>query len=265
VIGRDLWRPPPFARACKCDVKGASHFADGPGPRAHGRSATPAPGSVPGRRPLTDVPPSFRRAAPVEAPGPATKRARQVPPQRAALRRGPGTGPLHLRPPEPGPRAGFLDRWLRRWPSALLPQDRRAGFGYRFSIRQMEVSHTAVFDRPQAGRRWFEAAIREHLDLGRPEQVTLIVNRMIRTRGPRPTPGRFETRVVTRDVDPQIVVRYKASKVKAYFKEQRALRVETTINDPNDFGVGRPHSTGRTGRPCASSGPDQHPVPRRPR
>jgi hypothetical protein len=46
--------------------------------------------------------------------------------------------------------------------------------------------------------------------------------------------------VVTRDVDPQIVIRYKASKVKAYFKEHRALRVETTINDPNDFGVGRP-------------------------
>jgi hypothetical protein len=46
--------------------------------------------------------------------------------------------------------------------------------------------------------------------------------------------------VVRKDVDPQIQVRYKASKVKAYFKEHRALRVETTINDPNDFGVGRP-------------------------
>jgi hypothetical protein len=135
---------------------------------------------------------------------------------------------------------GFLDRWLRRLPSALIPEDRRAGFGYRFSVRQLEVSDTAVFDRPQSGRSWFEAAIREHLDLGRPEQVTLVVNRRILSRGPRPTPGRFETRVVTRDVDPQIQVRYKASKVKAYFKEQRALRVETTINDPNDFGVGRP-------------------------
>jgi hypothetical protein len=32
---------------------------------------------------------------------------------------------------------------------------------------------------------------------------------------------------------------YKASKVKAYFKEQRALRVETTVNNPDDFGIRR--------------------------
>jgi hypothetical protein len=135
---------------------------------------------------------------------------------------------------------GFLDRWLRRLPSALTAADRRAGYGYRFSVRQIELSHTAVFDRPQSGRAWFEAAIRNHLDLGRPEQVTLVVNRKVVNKGPYRTPGRFETRVVRRDVDPQIQIRYKASKVKAYFKEHRALRVETTINDPNDFGVGRP-------------------------
>ena len=134
---------------------------------------------------------------------------------------------------------GLLDRSLRLIPSALSVEDRDAGFGYDWSVRQLEVSDTAVFDRPQNGRAWFEHAIRDHLDLGRPEQVTLIVNRKIILRGPRPTPGRFETRVITRDVDPQIQVRYRASKVKAYFKEQRALRVETTINDPGDFGVGR--------------------------
>jgi hypothetical protein len=135
---------------------------------------------------------------------------------------------------------GFLDRWLRAIPSALTASDRRAGYAYRFSIRQIELSLTAVFDQPASGRAWFEAAIRDHLDLGRPEQVTLVVNRRITTKGPYRTPGRFETRVVRRDVDPQIQIRYKASKVKAYFKEHRALRVETTINDPNDFGVGRP-------------------------
>lgn len=134
---------------------------------------------------------------------------------------------------------GLIDRSLRLIPSALTVEDRRAGFGYDWSVRQLEVSDTAVFDRPQNGRAWFETAIRDHLDLGRPEQVTLIVNRRITRRGKRATPGRFETRVITRDVDPQIQVRYRASKVKAYFKEQRALRVETTINDPGDFGVGR--------------------------
>jgi hypothetical protein len=67
-------------------------------------------------------------------------------------------------------RAG-LERWLSWLPSALTSQDRAGGFGYDFSVRQLEVSDTAVFDRPQTGRAWFEAAIREHLDLGRPEQA----------------------------------------------------------------------------------------------
>lgn len=40
-------------------------------------------------------------------------------------------------------------------------------------------------------------------------------------------------------VEPQLQAHYKHSKVKQYLKEGRALRTETTINDPNDFGVGR--------------------------
>jgi len=124
-------------------------------------------------------------------------------------------------------------------PSPLAAEDRAAGFAYDWSVRQLEVSDTAVFDRPQSGRAWFEAAIRDHLDLGRPEQVSLVVNRRVVNRGRFKTPGRFATRVVTADVDPTLQVHYKASKVKAYFKEQRALRVETTINDPGDFGVRR--------------------------
>lgn len=132
-----------------------------------------------------------------------------------------------------------IGRWMSWLPSPLIPEDRRAGFRYEFSLRQIEISDTAVFDRPASGRAWFEAAIRDHLDLGRPEEVSLVVNRTIRTRGKHPTPGRFETRVVRPDIDPVIRIRYKSSKVKAYFKEQRALRVETTINNPDDFGVRR--------------------------
>lgn len=128
-----------------------------------------------------------------------------------------------------------LRRWLSWLPSPLVDTDRAAGFGWDFSLRQVEISDTAAFDRPVNGRAWFEAAIKDHLDLGRPREVSLIVNRRINRR----TPGRFETRVVTVDVDPEIRIRYKSDKVKAYFKEQRALRVETTINNPDDFGVGR--------------------------
>ncbi|HYB26363.1 MAG TPA: hypothetical protein VEF89_07110, partial [Solirubrobacteraceae bacterium] len=36
-----------------------------------------------------------------------------------------------------------------------------------------------------------------------------------------------------------IQIHYRASKVKQYFKEGRALRTETTINDTRDFGIGR--------------------------
>lgn len=129
----------------------------------------------------------------------------------------------------------FLDRWLRVLPSALSDADRQGGYRYEFSVRQFEFSDTAVFDRPASGRAWFEAAIRDHLDLGRPERVSLVVDRRITRR----TPGRFATKVVTRGVDPQIQIHYRASKVKAYFKESRALRVETTVNNPDDFDVKR--------------------------
>jgi site-specific recombinase XerD len=36
------------------------------------------------------------------------------------------------------------------------------------------VNSSYVFDRPQAGRTWFEGVIRDHLDVGRPDQVMLI-------------------------------------------------------------------------------------------
>jgi hypothetical protein len=128
-----------------------------------------------------------------------------------------------------------IDRWLSWLPSPLIPADRRAGFSYDFSIRQLEISDTAVFDAPRRGRAWFEAAIRDHLDLGRPEQVALVVDRTVRSRGKHPTPGRFATEVVARDVNPKLQIHYKSSKAKAYLKEGRALRVETTVNNPEDF------------------------------
>ena len=128
-----------------------------------------------------------------------------------------------------------IDRWLGWIPSPLTPDDRRRGFSYQFSVRQLEISDTAVFDAPRRGRAWFEAAIRDHLDLGRPEQVALVVDRRINSRGRKPTPGRFATEVVARDINPKLQIHYKSSKAKCYLKEGRALRVETTINNPADF------------------------------
>ncbi len=128
----------------------------------------------------------------------------------------------------------FMDRWMRVLPSPFTPAE-RGRYGYKLSVRQLELSDTRVFDRPQAGRAWFEQTIRDQLDLGRPDKVQIIFDRKVTTR----TPGRFQTKVITKGVEPVIQAHYKHSKVKQYFKEGRALRTETTVNDPYDFGVKR--------------------------
>jgi hypothetical protein len=131
----------------------------------------------------------------------------------------------------------LLGRMTAVMPDPLTIDDRRAGFEWAFSIAQLEVSDTAVFDQPRRARAWFEAAIGCHLDLGRPERVSLVVNRRVSNRGKNKTPGRFATEVITRDVAPQLQIHYKSSKAKAYLKEGRALRVETTVNNAEDFAV----------------------------
>jgi len=131
----------------------------------------------------------------------------------------------------------LLRRMMAEVPDPLTLDDRRAGFDWRFSLAQLEISDTAVFDAPRRARAWFEAAIGDHLDLGRPERVSLVVDRKVVNRGKFKTPGRFATEVITRDVAPQLQIHYKSSKVKAYLKEGRALRVETTINNAEDFAL----------------------------
>jgi hypothetical protein len=135
----------------------------------------------------------------------------------------------------PGAVKSFFWRWQRRLPSPFTTANLRTGYVYDLAFRQLEVSDTRVFDRPQAGRAFFEGLIRDHLDLGRPDQVALIFDRkVIRT-----TPGAFRTKVLTRGVDPQLSIYYKSSRLKQYFKEGRALRTETVICDTRDFGIGR--------------------------
>jgi hypothetical protein len=129
----------------------------------------------------------------------------------------------------------LLRKWLALLPHPFLASDRKAGYRYDVSITQAEFSLTQVLDRPVAGRMFFEEVIRENLDLGRPDQVQLIFERRVSRR----TPGRFRTRVVTEGVVPSLHIDYKHSRIKQYFKERRALRTETTINDTYDFDIGR--------------------------
>ena len=133
----------------------------------------------------------------------------------------------------------LLRKWLAILPHPFTPADRAAGYRYDLSILQAEFSLTQTLDRPVSGRIFFEHVIRDNLDVGRPDQVSLIFDRRLKRTGPRATPGRFRTRVITEGVTPSLHVDYKTTTIKQYHKEGRALRTETTINNTRDFGIGK--------------------------
>ncbi len=131
-----------------------------------------------------------------------------------------------------------FDRWSRRLPWPLSAEDRAAGYEHRLSIWQLETSLTQVFAKPVQGRQFFEEVLREHLDLGRPDRIALIFPRRL-TRKTPPPPHGYRTRILTREVTPTLRIDYKHSHVKQYLKQGRALRTETTINNPYDFKVNK--------------------------
>jgi hypothetical protein len=73
----------------------------------------------------------------------------------------------------------------------------------------------------------------DNLDVGRPDRIQLVFERRVT----KTTPGRFRTQVVQEGVNPSLHAYDKSTHIKQYFKEQRALRTETTINNPQDFAV----------------------------
>jgi len=129
----------------------------------------------------------------------------------------------------------LLRKWLRRLPHPFAPRDRQAGYRYQLSILQLERSLTQVLDRPVSGRIVFEEVIPENLDVGRPKQVQLILDRWLT----KATPGPFRTRVITDGVVPSLPIDYKGTRLQQYHKEGRALRTETTINNTYDFYIGK--------------------------
>ena len=124
-------------------------------------------------------------------------------------------------------------------PYPFTAEDTAAGYRYELSVLQAEFSLTQMLDSPVTGRIFFDQLIRDNLDLGRPDRVSLIFDRKIIRRGKRATPGRFRSRIITDGVTPSLHVDYKNSKIKQYHKLGKALRTETTINDTKDFGVAR--------------------------
>jgi len=131
----------------------------------------------------------------------------------------------------------LLRKWLRILPTPFTDEDEAAGYRYELSILQAEFSLTQMLDAPVSGRIFFEQVIRDNLDIGRPDHVALIFHRRILNGRKHKTPGRFRTRVITEGVTPSLHADYKNAKIKQYHKQGRALRTETTINNPHDFGV----------------------------
>jgi hypothetical protein len=130
-------------------------------------------------------------------------------------------------------------RLLAILPYPFTAADTEAGYRYELSVLQAEFSVTQVLDAPVTGRIFFDQVIRDNLDLGRPDRVSLIFDRRIVCKGKRATPGRFRTRVITDGVTPSLHIDYKNSKIKQYHKLGKALRTETTINNTADFGVAK--------------------------
>jgi hypothetical protein len=124
-------------------------------------------------------------------------------------------------------------KWLLRIPLPLRAEDRQAGYEWDLSIWQMEVSLTQIFDRPLRGREFFEEIIRDNLDLGRPDRVQLVFDRVVTKK----TPGEFRTRVIQDGVHPSLHINYKNFDLKQYFKEGRGCRTEGTFRNPYDFGI----------------------------
>src|SRR3984885_13979274 len=126
-------------------------------------------------------------------------------------------------------------KWLERIPLPLRPEDRAVGYDWSLSIWQMEGSLPPTFAPPLRGREFFEEIIRDNLDLGRPDRVQLIFDRVVTKK----TPGQFHTRVIQEGVHPSLYIHYKNFDLKQYFKEGRGCRTEGTFRNPNDFGVNK--------------------------
>ena len=133
----------------------------------------------------------------------------------------------------------LLRKWLARLPHPFSPADRAAGYRYDLSILQAEFSLTQMPGKPVSGRIFSGQVIRDNLDLGRPDRISLIFGRSIYRGRKNHTPGIFATRVVTDGVTPSLYVLYKHTQIKQSHKHGRALRTETTINQAMDFGLGK--------------------------
>ncbi len=86
---------------------------------------------------------------------------------------------------------GHIEALLRKWLSILLhpstEEDIAGRHTYEVSILQAEFSSTQILDKPVSGRIFFDQVITGNLDIGRPDQVSLVFGRKIIRKGRHPT------------------------------------------------------------------------------
>ena len=133
----------------------------------------------------------------------------------------------------------FAGKWLARLPQPFTRADEDAGYRWQLSVGQIEFSTTMALDRPVTGRIFSGQLIRDNPGIGRPDKVSIVFGRMIRQRGKFRTPGTFRTQVITTGTCPCLYLSCKKTHDGQYLKEGRALRTETTVNQPRDLGIGK--------------------------
>lgn len=123
------------------------------------------------------------------------------------------------------------------------------GWPPRYAGSSLRVDETR--EAAMAGRAFFEGLIRDHLDVGRPDCVSLTFGRRVTAR----TPGAFRTKVVTEGVDPQVTCYYKASRV-----HPPDRRIRQPLPDPARIrAAGRPlHQPACDLRPAAATAQTDH-------
>jgi hypothetical protein len=120
----------------------------------------------------------------------------------------------------------FVGKWLARLPHPFTIADDEADYHWELTVQQVELATTQVLDTAAAGRIFFDQLIRDNLDIGRPDKVRIVFDRLIYRRGAHRTPGSFRTQVITSGVDPYLYLYYKKTQVKQYLIiSSRSFRV----------------------------------------
>ena len=122
----------------------------------------------------------------------------------------------------------FFEYWMSPLPLPLTGADRQHGCWWDLSRRQIEVSSTLVFDDPRRVRTVFEQLLARNTNLGRPERAEII----FAARVTRKTPGTFSTRLLNRADQVTAKPVLPAFPDQDNSKEDRALRIESVINNP---------------------------------